>query len=139
MRQRSLSVMLAAATGLAMTGLMSSPASASVVHRADASPAAAKTASETADSGDFRTAAWDRTTAEIEESSFVNAITSWDSSFGGTAIALQAGPDDDRPGRPINTRVWAGGTGAAADARTVNSSESTEETAPSRRPASQFA
>ncbi len=121
MRQRSLSVLLATATGLAMTGLLATPANAmSAVHRAEAAPT------------DAHLTAWDRTTAEIEETSFATAITSWDT------LALDTGRDQ-RPDRPGDTRVWAGGTGAAADARTVNRSENTEETAPSRRPASQFA
>ncbi|GAA2900827.1 hypothetical protein Acy02nite_85100 [Actinoplanes cyaneus] len=128
MRQRSLSVLIATATGLAMTGLLATPATAMPAdHRAG-----------TASGGTFHTTSWDRTTAEIEETSFATPITSWDTAVRGTTVALGAG-GDDRPGRPHDTRVWAGGTGAAADARTVNRTENTEETAPSRRPASQFA
>ncbi|MFI1991914.1 hypothetical protein [Actinoplanes sp. NPDC020271] len=123
MRQRSLCVLIAAATGLAMTGLLATPATAM--------PAAHR-------SGTFHTSVWDRTTAEIEETSWATPVTAWDTTFSGTTVALGDGRDE-HPGRPIDTRVWAGGTGMTADARTVSQSENTEEIAPSRRPASQFA
>ncbi|WP_436533988.1 hypothetical protein [Actinoplanes sp. HUAS TT8] len=127
MRQRSLSVLIAAATGLAMTGGLSSPANAMAARPA---PASAPAGTDPASAG-------------VKEVSYAAAITSWAPQFGGTAVSLDhvrtATGGGDRPAHPIRTAVWAGGTGAAADTRTVNRSESTEELAPSRRPASQFA
>lgn len=204
MRQRSLSVLLAAATGLAMTGLMATPANAMAGVRGHVQSPAADGGSPPS-AGEA--AGWAGSGAAIADggaAAYLTAVTSWAPQSGGTSWALTqegatsfgggavvvtsafdtsgvraAGLDasgldaagfevvglgaaaerlgsagtsgadavdgqlaaverDERPGRPVDTKVWAGGTGAAADARTVSRAEATEEAAPSRRPASQY-
>jgi hypothetical protein len=124
MRQRSFSVLLAAATGLAVTGLFAAPAGAAARHRVP--PPAAETTTGTV-------------TTTGTAADYGAAITDW--APRGTAVALATTPEPtgNRGDRPRHTTLWGRGAGPAADARTVNRGESTEEVAPSRRPASQFA
>ncbi|BCY10465.1 hypothetical protein L3i22_055530 [Actinoplanes sp. L3-i22] len=132
MRQRSFSVLVATATGLAVAGLFATPASAMPAHRS-----APRTTAESADFSNAETTGF--AAGQTDPTVRTAAITSWDPQLTATAAALgTVTPTPVRDDHSRHPMVWSGSTVTVADARTVNRSEATEEAAPSRRPASQY-
>ncbi|GAA4608627.1 hypothetical protein BJY16_006937 [Actinoplanes octamycinicus] len=125
MRQRSLSVLVAAATGLAMSGLAAAPAQAVTVGRHAEVPTEARlTVADTTESSAVRTGA----------ARFV--LASWERHPLPT-LAVVA-PVQTAPAAPVPSLLWTSGVATVADDRTLRRAGGATGAEPSRRPASQY-